>query len=93
MGWIHRQKHWQASVYEKNLEGAIEMTFKNKALEHAIMQIEALNSPEAVMARHNELMIARSKEMNASPRGRHFIAKYGDPIELKNKLPKAWKWA
>ena len=69
------------------------MTFKNKALEHAIMQIEALNSPEAVMARHNELMIARSKEMNASSRGRHFIEKYGDPIELKNKLPKAWKWA
>ena len=69
------------------------MAFKNKALENAIMQIEAINSPEAVMARHNELMIARSKEMNASPRGRHFIAKYGDPIELQNKLPKAWKWA
>ena len=69
------------------------MTFKNKALENAIMQIEALNSPEAVMARHNELMIARSKEMNASPRGRYFIAKYGDPIEQLNKLPKAWKWA
>ena len=69
------------------------MAFKNKALENAIMQIEALNSPEAVMARHNELMIARSKEMNASARGRRFIAKYGDPIELKNKLPKAWKWA
>ena len=69
------------------------MAFKNKALENAIMQIEALNSPEAVMARHNELMIARSKEMNASPRGRHFIAKSGDPIELKNKLPKTWKWA
>tara|TARA_Y100000994_G_C15513989_1_gene368759 strand:- start:67 stop:294 length:228 start_codon:yes stop_codon:yes gene_type:complete len=75
------------------MEGAIKMAFKNKALENAIMQIEALNSPEAVMARHNELMIARSKEMNASPRGRHFIEKYGDPIELQNKLPKAWKWA
>ena len=45
------------------------------------------------MARHNELMAARSAEMNASPRGRHFIAKYGDPIDLQNKLPKAWKWA
>jgi hypothetical protein len=69
------------------------MAFKNKALENAIMQIEALNTEQARMARHNELMIARSEEMNASPRGRHFIAKYGDPIELKNKLPKAWKWA
>ena len=69
------------------------MAFKNKALENAIMQIEAINSPEAVRARHNELMIARSKEMRASARGRHFIAKYGDPIELKNKLPKTWKWA
>ena len=69
------------------------MTFKNKALENAIMQIEAINEPEAVMARHNELMIARSEETRASARGRHFIAKYGDPIELKNKLPKTWKWA
>ena len=65
----------------------------NKALEKAIKEIEALNTEQARMARHNELMIARSKEMNASPRGRHFIAKYGDPIEQLNKLPKAWKWA
>ena len=64
------------------------MAFKNKALENAIKQIEALNTPEAIMARHNELMIARSKVMNASPRGRHFIAKYGYPIEQLNKLPK-----
>lgn len=69
------------------------MAFKNKALENAVMQIEAINSPEAVMARHNELMIARSEEMRASARGRHFIAKYGDPIDLQNKLPKTWKWA
>ena len=69
------------------------MAFKNKALEKAIKEIDALNTMQARMARHNELMIARSKEMNASPRGRYFIAKYGDPIEQLNKLPKAWKWA
>ena len=57
----------------------------NKALENAL---DELNTPEAIMARHNELMAARSAIMNASPRGRHFIAKYGDPIELQNKLPK-----
>tara|TARA_B100001778_G_C18513637_1_gene595423 strand:+ start:790 stop:999 length:210 start_codon:yes stop_codon:yes gene_type:complete len=69
------------------------MTFKNKALENAIMQIESLNEPDAVMARHNELMAARSAEMNANARGRALIAKYSDPIEQLNKLPKAWKWA
>ena len=41
----------------------------NKALEKAIKEIEALNTEQARMARHNELMIARSEEMNASPRG------------------------
>jgi len=60
----------------------------NKALENAIKQLEALNTPEAIMSRHNELMAARSAEMNASPRGRHFIAKYGDPIDQQNKLSK-----
>jgi hypothetical protein len=60
----------------------------NKALENALMQMAALNSPEAVMARHNDIMAARSAEMRASPRGRHFIAKYGDPIDQQNKLPK-----
>ena len=65
----------------------------NKALEKAIKEIEALNTMQARMARHNKLMAARSAEMRASARGRHFIAKYGDPIELKNKLPKTWKWA
>ena len=78
-----------ASLTTSNVFGRVyKMTYKNKALENAIKQIEALNTPEAIMARHNELMIARSKEMNASPRGRHFIAKYGDPIEQLNKLPK-----
>jgi len=60
----------------------------NKALENAIKKIEALNTPEAIMARHNDLMAARSAEMRASARGRRFIAKYGDPIDLQNKLPK-----
>ena len=60
----------------------------NKALENALMQMAALNSPEAVMARHNDIMAARSAEMRASPRGRHFIAKYGDPIDQQNELPK-----
>ncbi len=64
----------------------------NKALEKAIKEIEALNTMQARMARHNDLMAARSAEMNASARGRRFIAKYGDPIDLQNKLPKAWKW-
>ena len=85
--------YWQACSYQTLLEGAIKMTSKNKTLVNAVMQIEAINSPEAVMARHNDLMTARSRIMNASPRGRHFIARHGDPIELKNKLPKAWNWA
>lgn len=59
------------------------MTYKNKALENALKKIEALNTPEAIMARHNELMAARSAIMNASPRGRHFIAKYGDQSTSK----------
>ena len=65
----------------------------NNAIEKAIKEIRELNTEQARMARHNELMAARSAEMNASARGRHFIAKYGDPIDLQNKLPKAWKWA
>lgn len=59
----------------------------NNALENAIKELEAFNTVEARMARHNDLMAARSAEMRASPRGRHFIAKYGDPIDLQNKLP------
>ena len=64
----------------------------NKALEKAIKEIEALNTMPARMARHNKLMAARSAEMRASARGRRFIAKYGDPIDQQNKLPKAQKW-
>ena len=64
----------------------------NKALEKAIKEIEALNTMQARMARHNKLMAARSAEMRASARGRRFIAKYGDPIDQQNKLPKAQKW-
>lgn len=60
----------------------------NNAIEKAIKEIRELNTVEARMARHNDLMAARSAEMNASARGRHFIAKYGDPIDLQNKLPK-----
>ena len=63
-----------------------------KALEKAIKEIEALNTMQARMARHNKLMAARSAEMRASARGRRFIAKYGDPIDQQNKLPKAQKW-
>lgn len=78
-----------ASLTTSNVFGRVyKMTYKNKALENALKKIEALNTPEAIMARHNELMAARSAIMNASPRGRHFIAKYGDPIEQLNKLPK-----
>lgn len=60
----------------------------SNAIEKAIKEIRELNTVEARMARHNDLMAARSAEMNASARGRHFIAKYGDPIDLQNKLPK-----
>ena len=64
----------------------------NKALEKAIKEIEALNTMQARMARHNKLMAARAAEMRASARGRYFNAKYGDPIDQQNKLPKAQKW-
>lgn len=60
----------------------------NNALEKAIKEIRELNTMQARMARHNDLMAARSAEMNASARGRRFIAKYGDPIDQQNKLPK-----
>ena len=60
----------------------------SNALEKAIKEIEAFNTMQARMARHNDLMAARSAEMKASARGRRFIAKYGDPIDQQNKLPK-----
>ena len=60
----------------------------SNAIEKAIKEIRELNTVEARMARHNDLMAARSAEMNASARGRRFIAKYGDPIDQQNKLPK-----
>ena len=64
----------------------------NKALEKAIKEIEALNTMQARMARHNKLMAARSAEMRASARRRYFRAQYGDPVDQQNKLPKAQKW-
>jgi hypothetical protein len=66
----------------------MEGNLMSNAIEKAIKEIRELNTVEARMARHNDLMAARSAEMNASARGRHFIAKYGDPIDLQNKLPK-----
>ena len=60
----------------------------SNAIEKAIKEIRELNTVEARMARHNDLMAARSAEMRASARGRRFIAKYGDPIDQQNKLPK-----
>ena len=59
----------------------------NNALENALKEISKLNTKQVRMDLHNKLMAARSAEMNANPRGRHFIAKYGDPINLQNKLP------
>ena len=50
------------------------------AIDKTIAAIEAMHTDEANTNRWNKLMRARSAEMNASPRGRYFIAKYGDPI-------------
>jgi hypothetical protein len=54
-------------------------------LEKAMFAIESavddLFTEDAKTDRWNTLMRFRSDEMNASPRGRHFIAKHGDPID------------
>jgi hypothetical protein len=58
-----------------------EMLLSNTPMGTAIAAIEAMHSEEATTNRWNALMRSRSEEMNATPRGRHFIAKYGDPLD------------
>jgi hypothetical protein len=71
-----------------------EMFLSNTPMGKAIAAIEAMHTEEATTNRWNALMRSRSEEMNATPRGRHFIAKYGDPLDqirakcMENKV----KW-
>ena len=61
---------------------------RDTVIQEAIAAIEAMHTDEANTNRGNKLMRARSAEMNASPRGRYFIAKYGDPINQQKNIKK-----
>ena len=61
---------------------------RDTVIQEAIAAIEAMHTDEANTNRWNKLMRARSAEMNASPRGRYFIAKYGDPINQQKNIKK-----
>jgi len=84
MGRVPIGSHGITRLHQPQMESDL----MNNALEKAIKEMEAFNTEQARMARHNDLMAARSAEMKASARGRRFIAKYGDPIDQQNKLPK-----
>jgi len=59
-----------------------EMDNRNVAMDEAIAAINALHAEDKVVKRWDKVCIAHSKEMNATPRGRAFIAKHGDPIAM-----------
>ena len=61
---------------------------RDTVIQEAIAAIESMHTDEANTNRWNKLMRARSAEMNASPRGRYCIAKYGDPINQQKNIKK-----
>ena len=70
-----------------------EMDRTNCEMDTAIKAIEALRSNNKVIKRWNKTCIAHSEQMNASARGREFIARHGDPIDEFNNPTAAFrKW-
>ena len=67
------------------------MLYNSTSLDRAIDKIKALDTPQAKADRWNKICRARSEEMNASERGRHFINMFGDPIDQLDKLTESFK--